>query len=909
MDSHISHNQTITSVIYILDDSKTELLIAEQIIVSKKIGKVSCFDNSKLFYKAIETQLPDIILIEMNMADTNSIDICLHLKSQPIIQFIPIILISASNDVETVKKCFSSGASDYISKPFIEDEMIARIRMHLSLKKIEDEMKIKNNSSETSLNEITSIEYINEYKRPYKTLQEKLRSYRKLFESSHDGYVVVDINGRFIEANNAYCKMLGYKINELMEKENFYAITPERWRKWEYDEIWKNRLLEIGVSGIYEKEYIRKDGTIFPVEIQAFTIFDDNRNIKYIYGFVRDITKHKLKENFLKESKQQLLDIINFLPDAIFAIDTSGKVIAWNFAIEKMTQVKAEDILGKGDYEYSLPFYGVRRPILIDLVSLNSQEIEDKYHFVRKEGDRLLAEISVMVGGQRRELWGIAKPLYNSEGKIVGAIESIRDITEFKLTENALKESEKFLRTVTDKVPEAIYVFNISKDGKMSFDFISGYAQELFGYSPQELKNNFSLALNLVIPEDAQGLQDSILTASSNKHDWNYDFRIYTQNGKKKWIRGMSALHEVSKDATIVFIGSLSDITEKKQAEEKIIEANKKLLAATQQSKALNQELITSNKNLLNKNIELKMKNFAIDTSINAIAFIDVNGKIFYVNNSLVKMWGYDNKEEIIGMIPSDLHPPGVFENEKNMFDIIAERGGLSDEIKARRKNGDLFDIHYTCSIVKDYDDNILCTMSVIEDITNRRKSENEILEKTTLLNAQLEISIDGILMVDSNEKVINYNSRFGELWQIPQHILDTKNDNTILEYVLKQLKNPQEFIDKVKYLYENKKEKSRDEIEFANGGYLDRYSAPITKPNGEYFGRIWFFRDITDKKKIEILLKESEQKFRTIFNSSSIGIAITKIDGTLLETNESFIKIFNFPNKEKILKSNASYF
>ena len=101
---------------------------------------------------------------------------------------------------------------------------------------------------------------------------------------------------------------------------------------------------------------------------------------------MRDITERKQAEEALKESKQQLANIIDFLPDATLVINNEGEVIAWNRAIEEMTGVKAPDMLGKGNYEYALPFYGERRPILIDLVLNPQEEALSKYLSIRKKG-------------------------------------------------------------------------------------------------------------------------------------------------------------------------------------------------------------------------------------------------------------------------------------------------------------------------------------------------------------------------------------------------------------------------------------------------------------------------------------------------------------------------------------------
>ena len=127
-------------------------------------------------------------------------------------------------------------------------------------------------------------------------------------------------------------------------------------------------------------------------------------------------------------------------------IDLDGKVIAWNRAIEEMTGIRAEDILGKGDYEYAIPFYGERRPVLIDLVGKWDKEIEKKYRYVKKEGESLVSETYDPIVKPGGFLWNKASSLYDRDGNEIGAIESIRDITDMKVAEEALRESEEKLR-------------------------------------------------------------------------------------------------------------------------------------------------------------------------------------------------------------------------------------------------------------------------------------------------------------------------------------------------------------------------------------------------------------------------------------------------------------------------------
>ncbi|MDO9538914.1 MAG: SpoIIE family protein phosphatase, partial [Methanocalculus sp.] len=176
---------------------------------------------------------------------------------------------------------------------------------------------------------------------------------------------------------------------------------------------------------------------------------------------IRDITDRKRAEQEIVRSHQSLEEIISFLPDATVVINREGIVMAWNRAMEQMTGVPASAMLGKGDYEYALPFYGEKKPILANLIFMPEAEIEERYDTVEKIGDTLIVDIFIPTfrpGGIY--LWAKASPLYGPGGEIIGAIETIRDITDRKRAEQEIVRSRQSLEEIISFLPDATFVIN-----------------------------------------------------------------------------------------------------------------------------------------------------------------------------------------------------------------------------------------------------------------------------------------------------------------------------------------------------------------------------------------------------------------------------------------------------------------
>ncbi|MGA8064206.1 MAG: EAL domain-containing protein [Candidatus Sulfotelmatobacter sp.] len=144
------------------------------------------------------------------------------------------------------------------------------------------------------------------------------------------------------------------------------------------------------------------------------------------------------------------------------------------------------------------------------------------------------------------------------------------------------------------------------------------------------------------------------------------------------------------------------------------------------------------------------------------------------------------------------------------------------------------------------------CFVATFDNITERKQAEEALLFKTALLEAQAETTIDGILAVDESDHIVLANKQFGRNFEIPDEQLSTRDDLIVLKHVTDRVEDPDAFIERVEYLNSHRDEKSRDELRLKNGKIFDRYSAPLVDSRRQYRGRIWYFRDITDRKVAE---------------------------------------------------------
>ena len=263
-------------------------------------------------------------------------------------------------------------------------------------------------------------------------------------------YVIQDKKIKYI--NPAASEYSGYEAKELLNKNADCIIHPD-----DIKSVKSNVLAMLKKQRTSSQEFriVKKDGEIRWIREIVSSISYQGR--RAILGNVVDITEQKLAEEALQESRRRLGDLIEFLPDATFAIDLEGRLIAWNRSAEELTDIKAQHILGKRNYEYARPFWKNRRPMTLDLILHANKKYGGTYNVFNRERNLAIVETyvpGITIKGENAYLWGKAGPLYDSKGNIIGSIEVIRDITQHKLAKESILKREQQLQLKSQELEE-----------------------------------------------------------------------------------------------------------------------------------------------------------------------------------------------------------------------------------------------------------------------------------------------------------------------------------------------------------------------------------------------------------------------------------------------------------------------
>ncbi|MCK9593156.1 MAG: PAS domain S-box protein [Methanoregula sp.] len=390
-----------------------------------------------------------------------------------------------------------------------------------------------------------------------------------LVNASPAAVTVSDFTGNFLYSNKKNLDLHGYSLREFLDLNLGQLDNPASAK------LMTGRLEDLKKSGeiSFETVHFRKDGREIPLEVHSTIARWGDRDV--VVGIATDISERKRAEQALRESERRFADIIDFLPDATLVINREGTVIAWNRAIEEMTGVKAVDIVGTGGYAYAVAIYGERRPILLDLVFRDDPAVREHYHHFRKEGSTITAEtVLTSPGGRERVVWLKASPFYEKDGRITGAIESIRDITEWRRVEEelrdnydllsqkelVLRESEETFRAMVEQSGDGIIIVDFSG----IVQFANSRARDIIRY-PSERSTTQINVFDIISPELRGNAVRDFLQVSRGIDSYEVNYKVITCEKKERWVECIGK--KISFKGSPAMLLSFRDVTVRKATE------------------------------------------------------------------------------------------------------------------------------------------------------------------------------------------------------------------------------------------------------------------------------------------------------------------------------------------------------
>lgn len=693
---------------------------------------------------------------------------------------------------------------------------------------------------------------------PRKRIEEakrKSEQFESLFRLANDAILIVETESEIVlDANDKACELYDLSREEFVGRSvKDFSENPERGGKF------LNKLLNEGDYQIFESVQYRADGTPMNLQISASTVEYNGRTV--ILSINRDITAAKKLEEDLRESEEHFRSVTDSAQDAIISADGRGNIISWNNGAKNIFGYTKAEAVGKS-------------------LSLLMPE---KYREAHRKRMRRFAETGeAHVIGNVVELQGLGKdgnefPIElslstweSAKGKFFTGI--IRNIAERKQAEElqAKRVREAALRADVSFVlandSSSSLQAGLTKCAEAVVEHIDAAFAQIWTLNKEENVLELQASAGLYTHTDGEHSRIPVgkfkigLIAEEREPHLTNDVLNDPRVGNKEWAR----------EQKMVAFAGYPLIVDGRLIGVMAIFARHELDDNTLDELAGISNLIAQSIERQRTEMALRESGQWLRTLLNGSRdglLIEDDGVIVYVNKSYANFLQYDASEELIGKHISDILPP---EEAKRLSEfgkrrLRDERVPSVYEFKGKRKDGTLVEVEgaVSTSVIggKKY------IMTAIRDIAERKQAKEELQKNVSLLTSTFEATADGILVVDTNDKIVTYNQKFLEMWNIPEEIIGLMDNRAAVNFVLGQLSNAESFLNVTDKLTLNPETKNTDLLILKDGKVYERYSHPQIL-DGKTVGRVLSFRDITERKRAE------KQLLHDAFHDALTGLA-----------------------------------
>jgi PAS domain S-box-containing protein len=694
---------------------------------------------------------------------------------------------------------------------------------------------------------------------------------------SAEGMALLDLEERVVWVNHAYAALHGYAIEELLGKHVSIFHPPAHLPRLQ------QTLAQMRRTGRFmgDVEHLRKDGTTFTGYMRNTLIRDPAGEPLALLGTLSDVSEMKQAEQALRESERAYRLLAEHASDVIMRCSAEGEFLYVSPASEAVLGIKAEDLIGTQARDGVHPDDRERHREAFASLGSSTDCTTLEYRRLRADGSYVWLQTKSRA---------VLDP---DSGALREVVCVVRDVSERRQMEMALRRSEHQYRSFMQKLE------GIAFRGRLDFSFVfcHGQVEEITGYPAAEFTGSGRKWIDLIHPEDRPPqLSASRRAGEGEKVVHNQEYRIIRQDGSVRWVHEQS--HVVQVEQEVLAEGIIYDVTARREAQDELARAHTDLEQRVQErTSALQAANVALRKEIAGRQRveqELRENEDRFRTIAEALPMplLIVRSRdnvVVYANSRLGEAFGR-TPERMLGRKGTDLWAdPAEWDALGTALD---EQGRLSSyEIQGRRADGGAFWVVASAEHITFQGEPSI--LAVLYDVTERKRTEDALRANEEKYRALVEATRTGYLILDTAGRVIDANQEFVRITGAPRlgEVFDRPLEHWAAEYDRPRL---------AAALASCKAEGGIDNLSIDCVDELGR-TTPVEitgqlvhLEEGERI--LALCRDIAERRRAELALRESEERFRQLCNSAPIGIFLTDSQGMCTYVNRALETISGLP-------------
>ena len=646
-------------------------------------------------------------------------------------------------------------------------------------------------------------------------------------EAVANGIMITDTQMTILWTNPAFSVLTGYASDEVVGQ-NARILKSDSHDDAFYKNLWET----IRSGQVWHGEVVnrRKDGSLYVEEAQITPIRDDHGEISHFVAVMQDITERRNLEDYLQA-------LFEYAPDAYYLYDADACFVDANRAAEEMVGFKKEEMVG--------------RPLLSTGL-LSDDQLADVAEVLRRsltEPTDSLEMVLTRKDGTRITVEGRTCPLQLRGRTLVLGL--ARDITARKRAE---AERARLVYDLSQRVRELTTLHAVARllheeEGEQLPALLERVATEL----PPAWQYP-ALSAARVAYGDTQAA-----TPNFQRTQWMQTAPFSTADGRCGVVE-VAYLEACPPADEGPFLAE----------ERKLIDSLAEMLQVY-----LERRCAEESRKRLERRVQLA--NLIVESSPTVLFRWKLPDASLEFVSANVRQFGYEAEELLSGRVKF-LQTVQEDDHDRILSEVsayIAEgRQRFQQEYRIIARDGSTHWVQQLTLIERDAAGKAVCVQGTVTDVTERKASEDALQRNHAMLQAQQEASLDGILVVDENKRIVSYNDRFRNLWGIPAEMIAPRDDARVLQYMSGQVRDPESFLHRVEALYAQPLEFVHDEVTLRDGRVFDRYSGPARGADGRYYGRVWTFRDVTEERRAAATLREAKEAAEAASRAKSEFVA-----------------------------------